>query len=69
MGALGGVQISNIPFILKFLKFKIPFHFIAFDLGSVGYMAQSPRTAFLLLFVILGVPSLNKCTLLGKNYG
>lgn len=45
-GCLVGVQISNIPFLLKFLKFKIPFPFIAFDLGSPATCHSHPELHF-----------------------
>lgn len=45
-GCLVGVQISNISFILKFLKLKIPFHFIAFDLGSAATWHRRPAPHF-----------------------
>lgn len=67
-GCLGGVQIGNIPFILKFLKFKISFHFIAFDLGSVATWHSHPAPHFFCLFVILDVPLLEEFILLQKLY-
>lgn len=51
-GCLVGVQISNIPFLLKFLKFKNTFSLYCIWSGFSSYMPQSPRAAFLFWFVI-----------------
>ena len=66
-GCLVGVQISNIPFLPKFLKFKIPFHFIAFDPSSVASRHSHPVLRF--VFVCdLDVPLLDEFHPLEKLY-